>query len=270
MKVKIKPIPREKWHNKKGTESFSRPKIVRALVDPNDMAYATGLTEKEEAEYSKKLKVDLSRQFNLEQAHPFWDTKMGEVKLENRTMIFDTENALDFIKIKICKASRYVANSLKEYDEGKYPEASHVIYDESEEVEEKASKIEIKKKAIIKSSKASKSKKIEMIMILSAGGNYLRAKNLKGKSDNFIEVELDKLIEADASEVLRYLDMDKEDLSGQALVLEALQRHVFDKVGHKIMYHDSVLGEDIYDVVKYLNAPENQDFKIRILSQINE
>lgn len=107
-------------------------------------------------------------------------------------------------------------------------------------------------------------------MVLSADGNYLKAKNLKGKSDNFIEVELDKIIEAKSKDVLRYLDLNKEDLATQALVLEALQKNVFDKVGHKIMYHDSVLGEDLYDVVKYINSPENQEFKIRVLSQINE
>lgn len=270
MKVQIKPIYRDKWHEKKGNESFARPKVIRALVDPNDMAYATGLTKEEEEEYSLKLKVDLSRQFNLEQPHPFWDSKMGEIKLENRTMIFDTDNPLDFIKIKVCKASRFVANSLKEYEEGLFPEATHVIFDESEEVEEQASKVEIKKKAIIETAKLSKTRKIQMIMVLSADGNYLKAKNLKGKSDNFIEVELDKIIEAKSKDVLRYLDLNKEDLATQALVLEALQKNVFDKVGHKIMYHDSVLGEDLYDVVKYINSPENQEFKIRVLSQINE
>ena len=64
--------------------------------------------------------------------------------------------------------------------------------------------------------------------------------------------------------------MDKDELATHALVLEALQRHIFEKVGHKIMYHDSNLGEDIYDVVKYINSPENQEFKVRILAQINE
>lgn len=270
MKVQIKPVPVDKWHMKKGNESFARPKVIQALVDPDSMTYATGLTAKEEKEYGEKLKVDLSKQFNLEQAHPFWDTKMGSVRLENRTMIFDTNNPLDFIKIKICKASRFVANSWKEFEEGLFPEATHIIFDESEEVEEKASKIEIRKKAIINSSKASKARKIQMIMVLSSEGDYLKAKNLKGKSDNFIEVELDKLIEKNPEDVLRFLAMDKEDLAGQAMVLEALQRNVFDKVGHKIMYHDSVLGQDIYDVVSYLNAPENQDFKVRILSLINE
>ena len=137
-------------------------------------------------------------------------------------------------------------------------------------MEEKASKIEIKKKAVIDTAKLSKGKKVELIMVLSAdGSDYLRAKNLKGKSDNFVEVELDKLIETKAADVLRYLRMDKEELSTNALILEALQKNVLEKVGHKIMYHESVLGQDIYDVIKYMNAPENQEFKLRILAQVN-
>lgn len=271
MKVIIKPLNIKRWHGKEGKESFTRPKIIQALVDPDTMTYSTGLSEKEEKELGEKLKVDLTKQFSLETPHPFWDSKQGEVALENRTMIFDTDNPLQYVKVKICKNSKYVANSMKDWEEGLFPEATHVIFDEAEEVEQKASKVAIKNKAVIETAKLSKGKKIELIMILSsAGGDYLRVKNLKGKSDNFVEVELDKLVEEKPQEVLRILSMDKEEVSTNALVLEALQKHVFEKVGHKIMYHDSVLGQDIYDVVEYLNAPENQEFKVRILAQVNE
>lgn len=270
MKVQIKPLKIDRWHGKSGSESFTRPKIIQALVDPDSMTYATGLTEDEEKKLGETLKVDLTKQFHIDISHPFWDSKMGEVPLENRTMIFDTNNPMELIKIRICKNSKYVANSMKDYDEGLFPEATHVIFDESEEVEEKASKVDTKNKAVIETSKLSKGKKIELIMVLSAdGSDYLRAKNLKGKSDNFITVEMDKLIESKPAEILRHLNMDKEELSTNAMVLEALQKNVLEKVGHKIMYHESVLGQDMYDVIKYMNAPENQEFKLRILAQIN-
>ena len=270
MKVQIRPIPVKRWHGKTGNESFTRPKVIQALVDPDSMTYATGLTEEEEKTLGERLKVDLSKQFLIDKPHPFWDSKMGEVSLDNRTMIFDTDNPIELIRIKICKNSKFVANSMKEYEEGLFPEATHVIFDESEEIEEKASRIEIKKKAVMETAKLSKGKKVELIMVLSAdGSDYLRAKNLKGKSDNFIEVELDKIIENKSADVLRYLKMDKDELATNALILEALQKNVLEKVGHKIMYHESVLGQDIYDVIKYMNAPENQEFKLRILSQVN-
>ena len=56
MIVQIKPVYSDKWHQKKGNESFARPKSIQALVDPDSMTYATGLTEDEELEYGKKIK----------------------------------------------------------------------------------------------------------------------------------------------------------------------------------------------------------------------
>lgn len=268
--IQVKPIEIKKWHDKKGQESFTRPKIVQALVDPNTVTYQTGLTKEEEVKYGELLKVDLSNTFNMETPHPFWDSKMGEIKLENRTQFFNIENPLDFVKVKVLKASKYVANSLKDYENGLYPEATHVIFDESEEVESKASHVELKNKAIIESSKLSKGRKIQLIMILSANNDHIKMKNLKGKSDNFITIEMDKIIEKRPEEVITFIEMDKEYVSLYALVLEALQKNVLRKEGHKIMYMESILGQDIQSVIKYLSEVENNEFKIKLTALVNE
>ena len=276
MRIEIRPIAKKRWHEKTGKEDFARPIKLSALVDPNTMKYSTGLdyvnknyTDPDtlekvtEAEYySKLLKQDLSNTFVPGVPHIFWDSPMATIKLENNTMFLFTEKPLDFIKYKICKASKYVANSLKEYEEGIFPEASHILYDEAEEVEAKASKIELKKKTIIACSNLSKDKKIQLVLIIAG-------KNLKGKSDDFVEVELDKIIEKETSEVLRLLDKPKEDLFIHAMILEAIQKSVLKKQGHKIVYFDSVLGSDMSDVVEYFKSEENQDLKLRILAAIN-
>jgi len=262
MKIEVRPIEKSTWHGKKGEESFSRPKTLQALVDGEKLEYATGLTKEEEEEYSKILKQDLSKQFNPEAPHPFWDSKMTRVKLENHTQFFSTENPLEYIKIKLMKASKYVANSVAEYEEGKFPEAHHVIHDQAAENEVKASKIQIKKKAIIESNKLSKTRQVQLVMVLAG-------KNLKNESTDFIEVEIDKLIEADARKVVEFVTKDKEYVAVQALILECLQKNVLKKVGHKILYHDSVLGVDVYDVVDYLKDPKNQELKLRLLEAIN-
>lgn len=285
-KVQVRPISTKRWHGKTDHESFTKAKVISALVDPNSMTYATGLNYNDkiyedvdnpknkvtEADYyAKLLKADLSNQFNLEEPHPFWDSKMAKVRLENRTQIFDIKNnPLDFVKVKIMKDSKYVANSLKEYEEGMYPDATHVIFDESEDIEVKASKVAIRNEAIVKANALSIGQKIELVLILSGGEDYIRAKNLKGKSNNFVEVELAALIDDKPGEVLRHMKMDKTDTGNTALVLEALQKHVLVKDGHKIKYHDSVLGQDIQDVVLYLNVPENQEFKLRLMEQVNK
>ena len=262
MKIEIRPIPIKRWHGKTGKESFTRPKKIQALVDADNMVYRTGLTEEEQEKYEGILKADLSKGYNPETPHEFWDSARGIVKLENATMILDTEKPLDFIHWKIMRASKYVANSMKEYEEGLFPEATHVIFDESEEVEAKAKKIEIKNRAIKEIAQASTGKKREIILIIEG-------KDCKGKSEDFVTVEIDKIVNKKPGEVLRLIDADSAEVSAHAMVLECLQKSILRKDGHRILYHDSVLGSDIYDVIEYLLQDENQSLKLRLMTALN-
>lgn len=260
--VEIRPIETKKWHGKTGPESFTRPKTLQALVDTNSMSYATGLNSDEILELNKKVNYDLNNHFDSQSPHPFWDSPMSKVKLENHTMFFDISQPLNYIKVKILKASKFVANSMTEYEEGLFPEATHVIFDEAEQAEVQATKVQNEEDAILEASKMTKDRKIEIILAL--GG-----KNLKGQSDNFVKVELSKIIKKDTEEFLRYAKMDKETLSSYALVLEALQKSVLKKDGHKIFYMDANIGMDEMDVAKYLLDDENQELQIRIMAQVN-
>ena len=250
MKIEIRPLESKRWHGKTGSESFTRPKKLQALVDASTRTYATGLSKEEQKKYEEKLKVDLSNNFDPEVPHKFWDSTNAVVKLSNSTMFFDLDLPMDFIKYKICQAS-------------KYPEATHVIYNQAAEAEVKASKIILKNSAIEKSSKLSMSQKIEIILILSG-------KNLKNQSNEFILVAMDKIIQDDPEGVLRYIEYsDRDFVSSYALVIECLQKSVLVKQGHKIMYHDSSLGNDETSVAQYLQEPENQELKLILMKTIN-
>lgn len=275
MLVEIRPIEVKKWHGKTKKDSFTRTKKIQALINGETMQYATGLdnlsktydhpkTEEKITEleyYGLLIGKDLNPLAGTT-PHEFWDSNMAVVKLENNTIFLNTDNPLDYIKWKICKASKYVANSQKEYEDGLYPEATHVIYDEAEEIEAKASKVEIRKKATIQCSKLSLSRKIQLVQILGD-------KTLKNQSPDFIEVEIDKLIQKQASDVLYTIGRDAEDTALHAMILEALQKSILRKTGHKIQYFDSVLGSDVTDVIDYLKKAENQDLKLRLMSQLN-
>lgn len=264
MKVEIRPIDKNKWHGKKGSESFARPHTVQALVDPKTMKYATGLDEKDVEKLKKEgCSYDLSDDFVNGKVHPFWESKMAQIKLENKTIFFDPEKSmLDFIKVKICKASKYVANSVQEIEEGLWPDATHIIHDESEQVEIKASKVAIKNQAVIAVSKLPLEKKIQLCMIL--GG-----KNVKGKSENHVEVAISELLEEQAEEVLNFMKLDADKMEIHALVLECLQKNILTKKGHKIEYNGSNLGGDIYQVIDYLNEDENNELRIRLTAAVN-
>ena len=262
VKVEVRPIEHKRWHNKTGQESFTRPKKIQALVDGNTMKYATGLTNEDIKKLVKEgISHDLSDHYNGE-PHPFWDSNMAVIKLENNTMFFDLANSIEFIKVKIMKASKYVANSMAEYEAGVWPEATHVIYDEAEQASVLASKVEEKNTAIIEASKLSLERKVQLILVL--GG-----KNMKNQSADFVAVELDKIIQKDPREFLRYLNLDKKQLASHALVLEALQKSVLRKEGQRIFHMDSPLGIDEIEVAEYLSKEENQDIKMMILSKIN-
>ncbi len=266
MIVEIRPIESKKWHGKTKEENFTRPKKIQALVNPDTMLYQTGLTEKDEKILSERLQVDLSSVFKHDTAHPFWDSVQGVVKLENNTMFMniDENHPLDKVKYSICKASKYVANSMKEYDDGKYPEATHVIFNEAEEAELKASKVEIKNSAVQKVSDLSKAKKVQIVLIMTD-------KNLKDQTDNVVTVAIDELIQEKPAEVLRYIeDYSGEYLTSFALVVEALQKSVLTKEGHKIKHFDSTLGNSKEEVAEYLLEMENQTLKIRIMDQVNQ
>lgn len=260
--VEVRPIERKKWHGKNGAESFQRPKKFQVLVNTDSMSYATGLNDEEVKELNTKVNYNLTNHFNSEEQHPFWDSPMGMFKLENRTMFFDISQPLNYIKVKNMLASKFVANSMKDYEEGLFPEATHVIFDEAMAAEEEAGKVELRDQAVVAKVSMSKDRKIQIILALDH-------KNLKGQSDNFVNVALDKIIQRSPSEFLHYANMNAEQMFLYALVLEALQKSVLRKDGHKILYHESMIGADEMDVAKYLHSPENSDLKMRLMAQVN-
>lgn len=263
MKIEVRPVESNPWHGKKGKESFSRPKTLQALVDPVTMEYATGLTDEDIKKLEDKgVSYDLSPSFDPEKPHPFWDGTLAQIKMQNATMIFDTDKTLDFIKVAIMKASKYVANSVREYDEGLFPDATHIMIDERQEIEKKASKVSMRNKALLEIEKLPRSRKLQLAMIVEG-------KDLKKSSEDTLVVVMDEMVEKKTQEVLKFLKMDPEETANHALVLEAVQKGILRKKGYKIFYHDSVIGNDVYDVVNYITDPENQDFKIRIMSAIN-
>lgn len=262
MMVEVRPLVSKKWHGKKGKESFTQPKTVEVLYDSNSGKFATGLTPEETEKYSKLLGVDLSNRFNPNEPHPYWSTKAAEIRLENHTMLFDTRKPVDYVKVKNLKASKFVANSMKEYEEGLFPHATHVIYDEEEEVTSKATKIQLKNKAIELALKMSADEKINIVQILSN-------KSLRGRSNDFIDVEIDNIISGNAENFMKYAKMDKQEVYVRAAILEGIHRNILTKEGTAIYYMGEILGLDFESAVEWFNDPQNSKMKVSILDKMN-
>lgn len=263
MIIEVKPLPLKKWHGKKDSESFTRPKGVEVLYDPETGYYATGLTNEETVEYEKKTGLDLSKTFVPDMPHPYWSTRSALIKLENATMFLNTERPLEYIKYKNLKASKFVANSLEEQEKGMWPDATHYISSVELDLVVEASKIEKKNKAIGISNALSPQEKVAIIQILSD-------KTVTAQSANFIAIEIDKLIQEKTDDFLRWAQMEKTELNLRATVLEALAKGILTKQGTAIYYMGDRIGFDVDEVVKSFNSTDNQALKVAVLEKLTK
>jgi hypothetical protein len=261
--VIVQPIPEKRWHGKMGKENFAQPKTYEVLYNKNTGAYDTGLTPEEADKYGKLLGVSLSDKFDHEGGNSYWATKPAWIPLPNHPITFNTEKPIDYVKVKNLKASDRVANNLKDYDEGKYPNATHYIVDEAEEVSNKAVKVAEYRKAIDFLNKMSTEDKMSMVQILSN-------KNLRGRGVDFVDVELDSILETpdNVDLFLRYARMGREEVALRATVLLGLAQNVLTKEGEAVYYMSEFIGMDIDAAVKWFKDPNNQKLKIAILDKI--
>ena len=260
--IEIRPINSPKWHGKEGKESFSAKKKIQALVNGSTRKYTTGLSA-EDIKYLKEkgCTYDLSDSFTAGVPHPFWDDKASEVVLENHTVVLNTENELDFIKSKIVKASKYVANSQAAIDDGDFPDATHFIFSEEEEEEALASRAAKRYAAGYILRKLSRERKLQVAIII-------KGKNLRNKSDNSLLLEMEKIVNENTDDFLAVAKRDGAEITNEALVLEAILSNELNKKGHKIMYGDSVLGTSVSEVVAYLGEPEQQELKSTLIAKL--
>jgi len=267
--VTVKPLPVKKWHGKTGAEAFAQPRKIEILYDSKTGGYATGLTEEETKEYSKRLGVDLSNIFLMDEPHPFWSTKAAWIELGNATKVFDTKKNMDFVKVKNLRASKFVANSMEEYNNGMYPEATHVIFDEEEEMTVKASRTQKMQKLYVALEKLTTEDKINLILVVSN-------KNFRGRSINFIDGELSTIVDnttdeksANIDDLLRILGTGREEVSIRAKVHELLIKNILTKQGTNINYMGEVIGSDIDSAIKWFQDPNNVSIRVSILDKLN-
>ncbi len=259
--VEVRPLPRKKWHGKAGKQDFSQPISIRALYDVNTGGYATGLTEEETILYSKKTGLDLSSTFNPDKAHPVWDNQVGKIKLPPYPIFLDPEKDMDFVKIKVLKASSQVENSLSDHEKGVNPDATHVIYDEVEQIEVKATKAQKRKECYLLSNELSDDQLSNVLTVISE-------KPITGRSKAFLTVELENVIENKPTEFLMYARMDKNESYIRASLFQALHRNILTKEGNAIYYMNDRIADNFEDAVKYFKDTQNQKLKASLLDKL--
>ena len=261
MLVEIRPLPREKWHGKDGKEDFSQDQSSEILVDPETMKYATGLSVDEVEQYSKDLGVDLSDNFDPANPHPYWSTRAARLVFPNKTLILDTSKTINKIKVANYKASPYVANSKKEFDEGRWPNATHIMFDEGEHAEVKAKEISKKRQAYKLADKLTKEQKVAIVQIMLDV-------SVRKQSNDFIEIKVEEAIEKDLSTFVTLAKSPKESIYLRGMVLEALYKNILTKEGAGIYYMGDLIAHGVDDAVEYFSDDNNQEIKAKILEKV--
>lgn len=262
-RVEVRPIEKEIWHDKKGRDAFARPIVIEPLISIQTGQFATGLSEDDRTRIEGKTGYNLSPDYMVGTPHEFWNAPVSAIKLAHKTNIFDTSKPLDEIKVFVMKASDLVANSMKDYEAGKFPEALFYIFDEQEEEGLKASKAATVRKVVIEAAKLTKTRKADLVQVLSGI-------SVKNQSDDYVDLKLDEAIAEEGAEaVLNLIKRDKKRVSLHSLVLEAIHKNVLRKDGTAVYYMDDQLGYDVESAVDYFADSKNQTLKAQILEKIN-
>ena len=264
MKVEVKPLSNTlAWMGVEMKDSFKRPITVEAFVNINKGIYETGLTEEEIKDYSGKLGVDLSNKLVFADGkispHPFYHSAQGRVKLENNTMIFNTEFPLDYVKLQMLRVCGFVAKSLIEQDAT--PDATHYIHSEEEDVEVAATKLALRNRCIAEFMKLNTKEKEFVVSILSD-------RHMTNKSVNFLDVEIESIIDKKPEDFLKYVKIDKNELAIRGILLEAIRRGVLTKEAGSVYYMGELFAEDFEAAVGKFNQPDNQKIKVGILERL--
>lgn len=262
--IRIKPLDLPKWHGKKGKESFSRPRVIEALFDPTTGKYATGLTEEEEKKLGEILNVDLSSYYNHDNPHPFWAlSKASRLELPNHTLILRLDNPYDYIKYKLALASKFVANSLAEWQEGKWEMATHYIEDIEVDVKHQLPQFEAKKRAYKLIDKLDQKTKRYILQLITG-------QSVSDKDNDYVDLRLGEIIEEDPKQFLVYADMDKEDLAIRAMVEEAVAKSVIKIKQGVYFYGDTKIGVGISEAVEFFKKKENSSLYLIIKDKLSK
>lgn len=259
--VEIRPIEVIRWHKQTGANAFSRPVTIEAFYDSSKGGYNTGLTLEEKKYLEALTGVDLSNTFNADKPHPFWSTAAGRVKLENQTQIINISNAFNFIKYKVCKACTLVADSLQEYDEGIWFEATHYIHNEEQRVEKKAREISITRQAYKAIEELTPIDKRKLLQVLTG-------RSVAQRSDSAIDVGIEEALQANPEEVLTYSKMSKKKITVLAFIHDAVFKNVILVQKGGYFYGETRLGYSLNETTEYLLNPKNQELSLVIRGKL--
>lgn len=255
------------WHELPEGNDFDRPIKVEAAIDPVSRRYQVAMNDEQLAELGKKLGTDLSTTVKYDdegniKPHPVYNNTMGWPVLHRNDMMLNTDKELEHLHYGILLASPFVASSKEAHDLGEKPLATHYVYSEEMQMEKRAKTIDLKRTAQQKALEMSREEKLQVLLLLTK-------QSWRDKSDQFINVKIDDLLESSPKDFVKYASMKKDELFSTALISECIYKGILTKAGEGILFGGERLGFDMEDSIKYLQDPVNQPLKLRLMELIS-
>ena len=255
--VYVKPIIKERWHglHKQGRAKFQGTSdVIQPVYDSSIGRLATGLTTEDAERLGKTLGADLTPNSGNE----FWQT--FKVKLEDKTTIYDLSIPLQEIQVAVLKASKYIANSQKEHENGKWPNAKYVIHDEKQEIQKKARGAEVKAKAVTMFSKLTHAKRVDLLKIFGKAASNV--------SEDFSYSQLYEIVEDDPKRFMEVAGAKPEMIKIKSLIFDLEGKGILRTKGTAYLYNDQQVGFDYEDTVSYLMSPKNQELLVKLTDDL--
>ena len=253
--VYVKPIVRKKWHglNELGRSKFQDTSdVLMALYDNKIGKMATGLDTDDETRLGSALGADLSS------SSEYWDS--FRIKLKDQTMIFNISIPLQELQVKLLQASKFVGNSQREIDGGKWPQAKYVIYNEEQDLEKVANIVEFKAKAVELFNKLSSEKKEDLLKIYG--------KFVENSSRDFIYTKLFEIVDKDPVEFMKTATLKPEEIKIKALIFDLERTGILRRKNAAYLYNDQQLGFDFDNTVEVLLDPMKQELLVKLKSDL--
>lgn len=267
LKIEIRPIPGRNGIKEfsENLEYFSQAHILAPFVNPVSLKYDTGLS-KEDVEHLKNSNFPYELDDNYQKgiAHTFWESSQVKVELKNNPVfLFPGKSLMDFVKWKYLLVNKYIYTSEEEMLSGTKPQATHYIYNESEEINLKALELEKKNSLVRKICELTLKRKRDIVLIIEN-------ENTDNKNDNYLTVKFEQIMsDKDKVKVLsQLLNSDAEEISLSAEIKSAIHKNVLRRTKKGIFYFETNLGFSEEDVKEFLSKDENQEVLLNIKSKI--
>ena len=230
----------------------------KVLIKKYEEQFPEGMTERQF--FEKELGVDLNPSSPRETN--FWRTdKRGRVTLTKEGVTLNLENVMDMLRFKILSSNEALVAPSYDVRKDKQTYEFMVVH-QGLLVSRRVEEATLKAKAYSKYAEITNSL-TNMIRFIKALGRTVPA----NYTDDWLKGEILTVLEADFSKFLSVVDDPNYDL--KIFVQDATEVGAIKRMSEKRYLLDNgiELG-DLFSTIQWLNDPEHQETKMRIMSQI--